>query len=201
MATPITAQSPLVLGSGSPRRREILTQIGLPFVVRSANADEGVYDGELPDAYLTRVVLVKLAAVRATLDDALAAAVLVCDTSVIAHGKILGKPRDEADSRAMIEALAGGTHDVKTRFAIAPVSGAVLHEETVVTRVTFRAVSAREAAAYAATGEGMDKAGGYAVQGGAAQLVSRIDGSYSNVVGLPACELVVALTRLGLLRS
>lgn len=199
MAHVISEQTPLVLGSGSPRRREILAQIGVAFVVRKANADEGVLPGEAPDAYLARVVLAKLAAVRVTIEPALGAtavAILVCDTSVVLGASILGKPVDERDALAMIEQLAGRTHEVKTRFAIAALDGAVLHAETVTTRVTFRAVSAAEARAYAASGEGMDKAGGYAVQGHAAMFAERLDGSYSNVVGLPACELSVALARL-----
>jgi septum formation protein len=193
--------TPIVLGSGSPRRREILGQIGVPFVVQAGTADEDVHPGETPSAYLERVVAAKLESVRAALAPSSAAPILVADTTVVVDGAILGKPADEREALAMIERLAGRTHDVMTRFAIGEgrAGGATLHAETVVTRVTFRAIDADEARAYAASGEGMDKAGGYAVQGRACAFAARIDGSYTNVVGLPACELAVALRRLGLL--
>ncbi len=201
---PLSVEAPLVLGSASPRRREILQSLKIPFVALPADADEAVLAGEPAPAYLARIVDAKLRAVRALLSPDLAAraaAVLVADTSVIVDGAILGKPEGQAEARAMILRLAGRTHEVHTRFAIGePGAGAddPLHAETVVTRVTFRALSTMEVNAYAASGEGVDKAGGYAVQGLAAAFVPRIDGSYSNVVGLPACEVVVALGRLGL---
>ena len=203
MSKPLVSGSPLVLGSGSPRRREILESLRVPFVVRVADADESVHPGELAGAYLERVALAKLDAVRAKLlaasDAPSAIAILVADTSVIVDGAILGKPRDDDDGLAMIERLAGRTHEVHTRFALAPVAGTeVLHAETVITRVTFRALLDGEARAYVASGEGRDKAGGYAVQGLGASFTQRIDGSYTNVVGLPACEVFVALRRHGL---
>ena len=201
---PLTDKAPLVLGSASPRRREILENGRIPHVVFGAPADETVHPGEAPDAYLERVVLAKLAAVRARIPPDLAAraaVVLVADTSVIDGDAILGKPANVIEAEAMIARLAGKAHEVHTRFAIGASTGraAPLHAETVVTRVTFRHLSAADARAYAASGEGMDKAGGYAVQGLGAAFVSRIDGSYTNVVGLPACEVVVALSALGLI--
>jgi septum formation protein len=114
-------------------------------------------------------------------------------------GAILGKPVDDPDALRMIVGLAGATHQVSTRFLLA-LSGAgspPAHAETVITRVTLRSFSAEEARSYAASGEGRDKAGGYAIQGRAAAFVERIDGSYTNVVGLPLSEVVVALTALG----
>lgn len=192
----------LILGSNSPRRRELLEALRIPYVVRGAAADEAVRAGEVAEAYLERVVLAKLAAVRAALAPEERAgrgpgdAILVADTSVIAGAVILGKPSGPDDARAMMEVLSGRTHQVKTRFALAGVTeGAPFHAETVTTQVTFRALDADEIADYVASGEGVDKAGGYAVQGLGASLVARIDGSYSNVVGLPACELTVALRR------
>ena len=130
---------------------------------------------------------------------AAARAVLVADTSVIDEATILGKPASNDEAEAMIARLAGKTHEVWTRFAIgAPEAPArSLHEETVMTRVTFRSLTSERVRAYVASGEGTDKAGGYAVQGRGAGLVARIEGSYSNVVGLPACEVMVALERLG----
>lgn len=196
----IGADAPLVLGSASPRRREILELLHIPFVVVPASADERVFEGERVAEYLERVVLLKLAAVRAELDTGLAArarGILVADTSVVDGATILGKPSDANEARAMLERLAGRTHEVHTRFALARADAPTLaHVETVITRVSFRALLPSEMDAYAVCGEGMDKAGGYAVQGLAAGFVTRIEGSYSNVVGLPACEVVVALWQI-----
>jgi septum formation protein len=201
----ITADSPLVLGSASPRRRELLLLLGLPVVVHPARADESSRAGETPNAYLGRIVAAKLDAVRSLSKGQGSSlrpgqAVLVADTIVVApDGAILGKPSDEEESRAMLERLAGATHDVSTRFALA--GGAhdlpAAHAQTVTTRVTFRALEGAELRDYAAGGEGKDKAGGYAVQGMAAAFVQRIEGSYTNVVGLPLCEVMVALRNLG----
>jgi len=204
------ASRPILLGSGSPRRREILGNLRVPFVVHVAPADESTLPGEVPAAYLERVVLAKLAAVAAAFapgsavpaEVKLTSAVLVADTSVIEGGDILGKPGDVEEAEAMIARLAGRTHEVWTRFVLgsAAVVPEILHAATVVTRVTFRALVASQVRAYAESGEGSDKAGGYAVQGLGAGLVSRIEGSYTNVVGLPACEVLLALEGLGLAR-
>jgi septum formation protein len=199
----LSVDCPLVLGSASPRRREILTCLRVPFEVVAADADESVRPGEAVTDYLPRIAAAKLAAVRAKLPAALAnraPAVLVADTSVVADAMILGKPEGDAEGRAMIERLAGRVHEVHTRFVLGGVAPGEppVHEETVVTRVTFRALGPGEVEAYVASGEGRDKAGGYAIQGLAASFACRIDGSYSAVVGLPACEVAVALSRLGL---
>jgi septum formation protein len=207
--------APLLLGSASPRRREILANLRVPFVVHVAGADETIHEGEGPAAYLERVVLAKLRAVAEVYAPSSGApdevratsAVLVADTSVIDDGTILGKPAHADEAEAMIARLAGRTHEVWTRFAIGRVEGVqrgearevrVAHAETVITRVTFRALTPARIRAYAESGEGLDKAGGYAVQGLGAGIVARIEGSYTNVVGLPACELIVALEGLGL---
>ena len=194
----ITVDLPLVLGSASPRRRELLGLLGVPFVVRPAELDERLAAGEGPDAYLRRIVRGKLDAVRAA-GTAGTAGVLVADTTVVAPGEVLlGKPEDDADAASMIARLSGATHEVKTRFALAPPdAGPALCEETVTTRVTFRALAPDEIARYVTTGEGRDKAGSYAVQGRAAAFVSRIDGSYTGVVGLPLCEVAAAMRALG----
>jgi septum formation protein len=195
----ITADLPLVLGSASPRRRELIALLGVPFVVRAVDVDEGMLAGEDPDRYLERVTQAKLEAVqRAELEGV--TGVLVADTIVVAPGgAVLGKPAGDDEAVAMLERLSGATHEVKTRVALAGprAAEAALHAETVVTRVTFRHVPADEAARYVATGEGRDKAGSYAVQGRAAAFVARIEGSYTAVVGLPLCEVVLALQRLG----
>jgi len=192
----------ILLASGSPRRREILDNLGISFEVHVAGADESLAIGESAAAYMERVVRAKLAAACASDGAPLARAraVLVADTSVIDAGAILGKPGDVDEAEAMIARLAGRTHEVWTRFAVGESAREmrVLHEETVVTRVTFRSLTPARIRAYAESGEGMDKAGAYAVQGRGAGLVARIEGSYTNVVGLPACEVLVALEGLGL---
>lgn len=212
----LSEASPLLLASGSPRRREILQNLRIPHLVAPpVGVDESVAPGEAPEPYLARVVRAKLdASVHVfTLGDnvlgdtlrgvnvaSAAGAVLVADTSVVCDGEILGKPESLDHAEAMIARLAGRTHEVWTRFAIAAPEPAarVLHEETVVTRVSFRALTPARIRRYAESGEGDDKAGGYAVQGLGAGLVSRIEGSYTNVVGLPASEVVVALENLGM---
>jgi septum formation protein len=197
----IDAAHPLLLGSASPRRREILATLGLPIRVLPAVVDETPLAREAPLDYLARVTLAKLAAVADQPEATRAGAVLVADTTVILDDRILGKPRDVEDARAMIAALAGRAHRVSTCFAISgPADPArPLHRETVTSRVVFRALDEDEIAGYAATGEGLDKAGAYAVQGLGSFAVARIEGSYANVVGLPACEVVVALRAAGLL--
>jgi septum formation protein len=202
----LSEQSPLLLASASPRRREILETLGVPVRVLPASVDETVRVGESPRDYLARVVDDKLAAASLLAsDDPRAdgvAGVLVADTSVIVDARILGKPVDEADARAMLRLLSGRAHEVWTRFALRSCAvGAPTFAETVVTRVVFRALDAGEIDGYAASGEGLDKAGAYAVQGLGAFAVARIEGSYANVVGLPACEVVAALRRAGLIAT
>lgn len=193
-----------MLGSASPRRRELLGLAQIPFALCPANADESARPGEAADRYLERIAGAKLEAVRAALSAAGAAqpihadAILVADTIVVGpDDRVLGKPRDDGDGRAMLEKLSGRTHTVRTRFLLGEAAGPPRHGETVVTEVTFRALSPGEIAAYVASGEGRDKAGGYAVQGGGAAFTVRIHGSYTNVVGLPLCEVQAALRALG----
>ena len=197
----ITTETPIVLGSASPRRRELLGLAQIPFVVCAANADESARPGEAPSEYLERIARAKLEAVRAALTTARvvhADAILVADTVVVGpEESVLGKPRDEDEGRAMLAELSGRTHTVRTRFLLAEGEGEPVHGQTVVTAVTFRELLPGEVARYVASGEGRDKAGGYAVQGGAAAFTVRIEGSYTNVVGLPLCEVETALRALG----
>jgi nucleoside triphosphate pyrophosphatase len=196
---------PLVLGSASPRRREILGSLGIPLLVLPADIVEDTEPEEVPEAYLERIARGKLEAVAARLEAhparATAAALLVADTTVVLDGRILGKPSDIAEAAAMLHDLTGRTHRVLTRYAIAApgVPARSLVARTIETQVTLRRASADEIERYAATGEGLDKAGAYAAQGIGTFLVERVDGSYSNVVGLPACEVVVDLRSCGLL--
>ncbi len=183
----------IVLGSASPRRREILEAIGIAHDIVVADINETSEPGEVPLRYLERIVVEKFTAI-ATQVDALRY-VLVADTIVIVDSDILGKPKDDVEAAAMVLRLSGRTHEVSTRFLFGLGTG-VLHAETVRTEVHFRVLEAGEIAAYVRTGEGSDKAGGYAIQGKAAAFVDWIRGSYSGVVGLPAAEVCVAWQKL-----
>jgi septum formation protein len=200
----IDRDSPLGLGSASPRRRALLEGLGIPLTLLPVEVDEGRRTNENPPEYLERIVASKLdAAARASRGRA-TSALLVADTIVLLEGEILGKPRGAPEAERMLSRLSARSHEVRTRFAIGRAeddasSARVLHAETVVTAVWFRPLDADEVTRYAATGEGLDKAGAYGIQGIGSFAVSRIDGSYTNVVGLPVCEVVFALKRLGLL--
>jgi septum formation protein len=199
----ITPETPLALGSSSPRRREILQSLGVPLRVVIAGAAEDRLDGELPKPYLERIAQAKLVAAAAALGSQPVAGLLVADTIVVLGSEILGKPSNMADAERMVRELSGRTHTVYTRYAIAAPE-ALEHAaaaRTVETRVTMRAASSEEIARYAATGEGLDKAGAYAAQGIGTFLIERVDGSYTNVVGLPACEVISDLQRIGLLEN
>lgn len=187
----IDAAHPLVLASASPRRRELLERVGVPLIVRPVDVDETPRPHEEAHAYLERVVADKAAAARSAYPEGL---LLVADTSVIIDGEVLGKPDSDDEARVMMERLQGRGHEVATRFALADASTVV---QTVRTRVWFRPLNAEQIARYVATGEGSDKAGGYGIQGVGAMLVARVEGSYTNVVGLPLAEVVVALEALG----
>lgn len=172
-------------------------------MVRSVDIDENARPAESAESYLVRVARAKLDAVR-RLDLSPSGACLVADTIVVApDGALLGKPRDVNEAQAMIVRLAGATHEVSTRFVLAenPSDASPACAETITTRVTFREIEPDEARAYAVNGEGRDKAGGYAIQGSAATFIRRIDGSYTNVVGLPLCEVFTALRALGWLEA
>ncbi len=198
----IDAAHPLVLGSGSPRRREILSALGLPFQVLAADIDEDRRPGEAPLVYLERIASEKLAGVRARLGATAHAAILVADTTVVIDGDVLGKPNDVNDAARLFSRIAGRVHSVYTRYAIG-LSGVpgVSVARTIETEVHIRAADPAEIRAYAATGEGLDKAGAYAAQGIGSFFIERVVGSYSNVVGLPACEVLADLRGLGLVTS
>ncbi len=182
----------LVLASASPRRRELLTQAGYAFEVRPAHIPEDPIEGEDPIAYVTRLAREKAQAVFAELaasgGDGLA--VLGADTTVTLDGHILGKPEDAADAARMLRMLAGRTHRVITGVALVTAEAVEVAAE--VTAVRFLTMSDAEIGSYIATGEPMDKAGAYAIQGRAARWIPRVEGCYFNVVGLPIA-LVTAL--------
>ncbi len=187
----------LILASASPRRRDLLQQIGLTFEVETAEIDETPQLGEEPLAYVRRLAEHKTAAVFARHGadaDRRRIVVLGADTTVVCAGQILGKPVDEADAARMLRLLSGRRHEVMTGVALRTAAGA--HVEAEITSVDVRALSEREIAAYVATGEPLGKAGAYAIQGRAARFVPRIEGCYFNVVGLPLSRLTRMLEEL-----
>lgn len=195
----LTPERPLLLGSGSPRRKALLETVGVPLVVRPPDVDEAMLPGEDPSSYVTRICELKR---RATLSDPARPpechAILVADTTVTVDGRILGKPRDDEEAFAMITALAGRSHFVISGYLLCRLDDPCEVHRVVTTEVSMRAVEVSELREYVSTGEGRDKAGAYAIQGRGAALISRISGSYTNVVGLPLSEVVTDLRRMGL---
>ena len=183
----------LILASGSPRRRQLLEQIGLTFVVRSSDVDESVSPGLTPAQVVESLSARKGEAVAA--EAAPGDLVLSADTVVSLDGAILGKPRDRAEAEAMLTALSGRTHQVYTGVTLLQDGRRLTEHE--VTAVTFRPLSPEEIAAYVSTGEPMDKAGAYGIQGLGALLVERLEGDYFNVMGLPLCRLGEMLAQFG----
>jgi septum formation protein len=169
----------LVLASRSPRRAEILRQAGIPFTVRTADVDETPRDGEKPEDYVRRLAEEKALAIDARPDET----VLAADTTVVIDGEILGKPADAADARRMLALLSGRRHEVLTGIAIR--RGDDLIRDWAATEVWFATMSDHEIEQYVASGEPMDKAGAYAIQGLACKHIEKIEGCYFNVVGLP----------------
>jgi septum formation protein len=201
----------LVLASGSPRRRELLERLGLAFEVRPADVDEALLPGEAPEELVRRLALAKA---TATLDASAEPDVVAlgADTVVVLDDEVLGKPVDATDATSMLTRLAGRTHRVLTGLAVArrggPVGGAdddvalgaaaQVAVAVEATEVTFAPVTAADIAWYVATGEPLDKAGGYGIQGRGAVLVSSIRGSHDNVVGLPLAITRALLAGVGL---
>lgn len=173
----------LILASQSPRRRELLGLFDLPFTVRVADVDETMDPALPPQEEVARVSLAKARAVERDPEDI----VIAADTIVVLDGKILGKPRDEADALGMLQSLSGRTHQVMTGFTVCRGDRFVSHTE--ITDVTFRTLSEKDISAYLATGDYRDKAGAYGIQNGAALFVEKLCGDYFNVVGLPVCRL------------
>jgi septum formation protein len=181
----------LVLASSSLRRRELLAQLGLSFEVIAADIDESVLDREEPVEYVLRLSREKAAAIDVC-DRVL---VIAADTTVDVDGDILGKPVDAADARSMLARLSGRDHRVHTGVTVR--RGAVALSAVSTTIVTFAALSSSSIEWYLATGEPFDKAGAYAIQGAGGALVAGIDGSVSNVIGLPLTTLIELTRQLG----
>ena len=176
------ADVPIVLASGSPRRRDLLDEIGLSFEIVPPNVDESSGIPDEPEAHALAVAERKVLAVGQTHRDAV---VIAADTIVVVEGRIFGKPRDEDDALRMLQTLAGRTHLVHTAVSVLGVSAARPESRVTTTRVTFRAAPEDELRRYVESGEPMDRAGAYAIQGIGGLLVAGIEGDYTNVVGLP----------------
>ena len=180
----------LILASASPRRQELLKLFGVPFVVRVADIDETMVLTRPAYDEVARVSRMKALAVPREKDDV----VIAADTIVVCEGKVLGKPRDEADAIATLKLLSGRDHQVMTGCTV--LTGDRCESFTEVTDLHFRDLSDREIARYVASGEPMDKAGSYGIQGGAALFCTHMVGDYYNVMGLPVCALGQCLKQL-----
>jgi septum formation protein len=197
----------LILASASPRRRELLAQAGLDFTVEVAEIDETPLPHEAAAAYVQRIAIEKAQKVCAlhSKDGASEEPVIVlaADTTVVLPGDvILGKPTDQADAVRMLGLLSGRTHAVLTGIAAVSIGpggrlGNKIYSDVEITQVTFNIMTPSEIEAYVTTGEPMDKAGAYAIQGFAARWIPRIEGDYSNVVGLPIARVVALLAEVG----
>lgn len=188
---------PLYLASRSPRRQQLLQQIGVPFLLLDVEVDETPAPQEAAAAYVERIAVAKAHAGRAALTADDSGLVLTADTAVIIDDQILGKPRDQAACMQMLARLSGRTHQVLTGVALAIASDTIWYQASL-SHVTLRELDTHEMQAYWASGEPLDKAGGYAIQGLAALFITALQGSYSGVMGLPLYETAQLLQRAGL---
>jgi septum formation protein len=183
----------IILASASPRRQELLKQIKIHHQVQCVDIDEMPKLNELPADYVLRLAIEKAAACKKKFSPKLP--ILAADTSVIFNNKILGKPKDEADAKAMLSELSGNTHHVFTAIAL---FGKESHSALSITEVTFKSLTDAQIHAYWQSGEPIDKAGSYAIQGIASAFIERINGSFSGVMGLPLFETTQLLAREGI---
>ncbi len=186
----------LLLASGSPRRRDLLASVGIPLRVQVPRVDESPRPGESPGETVRRLAEAKARAVHER-HPRPRGLVLAADTDVVLDGRTLGKPADAADARRMLRALSGREHRVLTGTCLLDQASGDAESFLAETRVWFRELSTGEVDGYVATGEPLDKAGAYACQGVGAFCIARIEGSYTNVVGLPLGQVLDALARLG----
>jgi septum formation protein len=184
----------IILASASPRRVELLSSAGILFEVLPSGIPEDFFPGETPEDHVLRLAREKA---RDVAKKVVGRYFIGADTVVVCAGEIMGKPKDGADAERMLRKLSGVAHDVITGFAVYDKECESTIGEAVKTRVYFKPLHSQEILAYIATGCPFDKAGAYAIQGGAAYMIRKIEGSYSNVVGLPLCEVVEALQRFG----
>ena len=185
----------LVLGSASPRRADLLRQIGLSFDVITSDVDETLLPGEDPSTYCKRIAHDKARDVASRCEGRV---IIGADTVVVIDGGILGKPADESEARSMLEKLSGRTHTVITGVSVLERLTGECETFSVTSHVTFRTMNPEEIDRYIATGEPIGKAGAYAIQGKAAVFVRWISSSYSNIMGLPIYETALALSRFGI---
>jgi septum formation protein len=190
--------SAIILASASPRRCELLESAGITFMVVSGDIDETPLPGEKPVAHVLRLAEGKAREVASRADGRF---FIGADTIVLCDNEIMGKPCDNADATRMLRTLSGRAHQVITGFTVLDRETGRTVSRCVSTEVTFKLLAEKEISRYVATGCPLDKAGAYAIQGGAAYMVARIDGSYTNVVGLPLCEVVAALREMGALEG
>jgi len=183
----------IILASASPRRRDLLAQLGIHPVIEPADIDESVLEGDEPVAYVRRLSIAKAAAVRPDADDT--TLVIAADTTVDLDGQILGKPADPGEARAMLRALSARTHRVHTGVTVR--RGPHQATDVATTLVTFTPITDAALEWYLATGESYDKAGAYAMQGAAGVFVAAVKGSVSNVVGLPLTTVVELARAVG----
>lgn len=186
----------IILASASPRRTELMALAGIEFSVVPADIDETVLPGEKPSEHVMRLSQEKADAVAATTAGRF---FIGADTVVVLEDRIMGKPVDEAEAFRMLSALSGRSHEVVTGFSVFDRISGIHVTRSVRTEVTFKELSEAEIRAYIATGCPMDKAGAYAMQGGAVHFIRSICGSYTNVIGLPMTELYETLSELGAL--
>ncbi len=188
---------PVILASASPRRRELLARAGIGFEVLAPSVPEEQAPGEAPEAFATRVALAKALAVAQRVGREPRRLVLAADTIVVQGSLVLGKPRDAAEAASHLRRLVGRRHRVLTAVAVIDSATLEARHALVESRVALRPVSEAEIAAYAASDEPLDKAGAYAAQGEARRFISRIEGSESNVIGLPIEESLALLREAG----
>jgi septum formation protein len=194
----LDVKPPLILASSSPRRWELLNQIGVAYQVIVADIDESIRSGEGSREYVCRMAREKALEVHRR--DGVTVAVLGADTAVVVNGRILGKPVDRDDAIRMLESLSGRTHEVWSAVALV-LPGGGLRERLNITRVTFSELDRAWIESYCNSGDPMDKAGAYGVQGIAAQKISHVEGSYSGVMGLPLHETAEILRQAGVLNN
>lgn len=192
----MASEGRIILASASPRRMELLASAGIEFDIHPGDVPEEALPGEAPEDHVVRLAREKALNVASRVEGRF---FIGADTVVVCAGEIMGKPKDSADAERMLRKLSGASHQVITGFALYDRERNDVLSGAVTTDVCFKQLRDEEIHAYIATGCPFDKAGAYAIQGGAAHMVKRIDGSYTNVVGLPLCEVVEALRAIGAL--
>ncbi len=186
----------LILASSSPRRQELLSLLDISLRIVPSDVEESFLKGELPEEYVRRLAITKAQQVAEKFPEFW---VLAADTIVVIEGEVLGKPKDAEEAESMLEKLSGREHQVITGYCLLHIHLGQKRERIVSSLVKFKRLSAEEIRWYINTGEPFDKAGGYAVQGKAAFMIKEIKGSYTNVVGLPLCEVIEDLQELGVI--